>query len=411
MSDGINLDEHEKGNTKIEFGDSGSIDAFGRARVSQITTQYDSKQLHDALPLFVDEVTIGTATSVHSTTEANTTLTTSAVSDAVIMQTKERFNYQSGKSQLIFMTCTNFEVQTDIVKRIGYFNSSTVSPYTASLDGLFFESDGTDVSINIYKTGTLTEQTAQSSWNLDKLDGTGDSGITIDWSENLILCVDFEWLGTGRVRWGLVVGGLFVYFHESNHANVTTGVYMSSPNQPLRWEIRQNGATTGTFKFICASVNSEGSLNKLGKILSDNLGSSHVNANSTSSKYALIGVRLQSAKVDTLVDILTLSAMSTTNDNFLWEIWWNPTVSGTFTYSNVTSSSIQTAKGSGNTVSGGTLIDSGYGASQSSIRESIESALRLGMTISGTPDEIVLTAQPLSSNLDILGSITWRELI
>jgi hypothetical protein len=72
------------------------------------------------------------------------------------------------------------------------------------------------------------------------------------------------------------------------------------------------------------------------------------------------------------------------------------------------------AKGSatgGNTVSGGSLLSSGYGSSSSAIREKIESALRLGMTIDGTLDTVVLSVQPLSSNLDILGSITWRELV
>ena len=397
----------------IQWQDTGNIDAFGRARVSQVTTQYDSKQLHDNLPLFVDEELLGTATSVHDTDEANTTLSTLAITDFAIAQTKQRFNYQSGKSQLIFMTATNFEVQTDVVKRMGYFSTLTTTPFEGKTDGLFFMSDG-EISINIYKTGTLIEKTIQSAWNLDKLDGTGESGINVDWSKNIIFCIDFEWLGIGRVRWGVVVDGLFVYFHESLHANVTTGVYMSSPNQPLRWEIRQNGATAGTFKFICASVNSEGSLNKLGKILSSNIGTSKINANSTSSKYAIIGMQLQASKVDTLVDVLTFSAMSTTNDNFLWELWWNPAVTGTFTYTAITSSAIAIAKGAtggGNTVSGGSLIDSGYGSKQTSIRESIETALRLGMEIDGTLDSIVLSVQPLSSGLDIYGSITWRELV
>jgi hypothetical protein len=397
----------------IAWQDTGNIDAFGRARVSQLTTQFDSKQLHDNLPLFIDEELLGTATSVHDTDEANTTLSTLAITDFAISQTKERFNYQSGKSQMILMTCTNFEVQTDVVKRIGYFSTLTTTPFEGKADGLYFMSDG-EISVNIYKTGTLTEKTIQSAWNIDKLDGTGESGITIDWSKNIIFLIDFEWLGVGRVRWGVVIDGLIVYFHESLHANNTTGVYMSSPNQPLRWEIRQNGATAGTFKFICASVNSEGSLNALGKVLSANLGNTHVNANSTSTKYAIIGAQVQASKIDTLVEVLTFTALGLTNDDFLWELWWNPAVTGTFTYTPITSSAVAIAKGSatgGNTVSGGSLLSSGYGSSSSAIREKIESALRLGMTIDGTLDTVVLSVQPLSSNLDILGSITWRELV
>jgi len=399
-------------NVNIQWQDTGNIDAFGRARVSQVTTQFDAKQLHDNLRLFIDEETIGTGAAAHSTTEARSQLTTAATSDVVILQTKQRFNYQSGKSQLVFMTFDNFQAETNITKRIGYFSSSTSTPFTADLDGLFLESDG-DVSINIYKSGTLTEQTDQSSWNIDPLDGSGESGITVDWQDSQILIIDFEWLGVGRVRWGLVIDGLIVYFHESNHANSTQGVYMSSPNQPLRWELRQSGAGSGTFNVICSSVNSEGSLNKLGKILSENLGTTHVNANSTSNKYALLGLRLQTAKVDTLVDLINYSILSTTSDDQLIEVWLNPTVAGTFTFNSVTNSSVQVAKGAAdgsNTVTGGTLLYSRYITAQDATPVNLQSSIRLGMAIDGTLDEIVITCNPLSNNSDVLASIDWREL-
>jgi len=400
-------------NVNIQWQDTGNIDAFGRARVSQVTTQGDFKQLHDNLPLFIDEETIGTGSAAHSTTEARSQLTTAAASDAVILQTKQRFYYKSGTSQLIFMTFDNFQSETKITKRIGYFSSSTTEPFTSDLDGLWLENDGTDVSINIYKTGTQIEQTDQSSWNIDPLDGSGDSGITVDWQDNQILIIDFEWLGVGRVRWGLVIDGLIYYFHESKHANSTQGVYMSSPNQPLRWEMRQSGAGSGTFNVICSSVNSEGAINNLGKILSENLGTTPVNANSTSNKYALLGIRLQTAKVDTLVDLINYSILSETNDNQLIEVWLNPTVAGLFTFTSVTNSSVQIAKGAANgsnTVTGGTLLYSRYITSQDATPVNLENAIRLGMAIDGTLDEIVITCNPLSSNSDVLASIDWREL-
>lgn len=394
----------------IQWQDTGNIDAFGRARVSELTTQFDAKQIYDNLPLFIDTVTNGTGLSTHSTVEARSQLTTVLVGDYVISQTKQRFNYQSGKSQLIFMTCNNFESETNVTKRIGYFSSSSVSPYTASLDGLFIES-GTNVSINIYKTGTLTEQTNQSNWNLDRLDGNGKSGINIDWSKNIIFVVDFEWLGVGRVRWGVVVNGLIVYFHESNHANLTTGVYMSSPNQPLRWEIRQTGAGSGTFNYICASVNSEGSINKLGKILSVNNGTTHINANNTSSTYILHAIRLNSTNLDTLVDVLSFNSLSATNDAFLWSVVLNPSITGALTYNTITTSSLQHAIGSTQTITGGTVLDSGYISAQSGDSKTIDNAIRLGATIGGVSDVLTFCVRPLTSNLDVYGSVSWRELI
>lgn len=398
----------------IKFSDSPSIDAFGRSRVSQLTTLFDLKQLFDDQPLFVDsQDSGGVGTSIsHSTTNAETTLSLTTSGEWIVQQTFQRFNYQSGKSHLIFMTFSDFHVQTNITKKIGYYSSSTTTPFNTSYDGLFLENDGTDIRVRAYRAGTSTHNVAQSSWNLDTMDGNGESGVTIDFEKTQILVIDFEWLGVGRVRWGFVVDGAIVYFHEMLNANTTDNVYMSSPNQPLRWEMRQTGAGSGTFNYICASVNSEGSLNTTGKILSDNMGTTHVNANSTASKYALMGIRLNSSNFDALVDIINFSILATTSDNQLVEVWLNPTVAGTFTYSSVTNSSVQTAKGASggtNTVSGGTLLFSKYINAQDATPVDIVNAIKLGSTIDGVADEIVISTNPLSSNSDVLCAISWRE--
>jgi hypothetical protein len=253
----IDLDNIQ-GNQAVAFGDSANLDAFSRLRVAQLTTVLDLKHLHDKQPLLVDEVVNGSATSVYSTSLSSVTMSVNAANDYVIRQTFQRFEYQSGKSQLIFCTFSGFQSETNVIKRVGYFSSSTLAPYTTALDGLFLDSDGTDISINIYRSGTVIENTSQSSWNIDSLDGTGPSGINVDWSKNFILVIDFQFLGVGRVRWGADIDGQIVYFHESKHANNLSSVYMSSPNQPIRYEIRATGAAESSFQMICAAVNSEG---------------------------------------------------------------------------------------------------------------------------------------------------------
>lgn len=399
----------------IEASDSGSIDAFGRWRVSEVTTQIDLKQLHDTPSLFIDTETINNGAVNHSTSDSSTTISTTTSGDVVVAQTFQRFNYQSGKGQQIFITFAGFDTVAGQTKRVGYFSSSTSIPFTSSIDGLFLQSEGGTVSINVFKEGTIVESAIQTSWNIDKLNGAGGndnpSGISIDWSKTQIIIIDFEWLGVGRVRWGVVVDGMILYFHESNHANNQDAVYMSSPNQPLRWEIRQSGATAGEFEFICSTVGSEGAINKVGRILSANTGSTALSANTSGTKYAMLGIQLQSAKVDTLVDIIALSCLGTTNDDFIWELYINPTVAGTFTYNNLTNSSIALAVGvTANTVTGGTLIDSGYFAQNTSSRFNIDNAIRLGMSINGTKDSIVLAITPLSNTLSVYGALTWREI-
>ena len=118
-----------------------------------------------------------------------------------------------------------------------------------------------------------------------------------------------------------------------------------------------------------------------------------------------------SSNFGTLIDILNFNTLSITNDNFLWSVVLNPTITGALTYTSITNSSIQHAVGSTQTITGGTVLDSGYVSANSSDKGSIKNAIRLGATIAGVADQLVFAVRPLSTNLDILGSVNWRELI
>ena len=126
----------------------------------------------------------------------------------------------------------------------------SASPITPK-DGIFFEADG-DVSWNICKNGTITESVPQSAWNVDPLDGTGASGITLNLSAAQIAIIDYQWLGVGRVRTGFVIDGLPYYVHYFNHSNNPTfkSVYMSTPNLPIRYDIQTDGTNAGSLDHI-----------------------------------------------------------------------------------------------------------------------------------------------------------------
>lgn len=399
-----------------------NLDAFGNLRVSQQTTLIDIKQIHDAAPLFIDQVQNATGGTTYNSGESSTTLDTSASGDYAIAQTLQRFNYQSGKSHKIDMTMYGFQAETNITKRIGYFSSATTGNYDTSLDGIFLENDGTNVYIKAYRSGTQVDSVVQSSWD-DPCDGTGSAPV-VDWSKNQILIMDFQWLGVGIVRFTLNIDGTNYLVHTLKHSNqAATKVYMSSPNQPMRWEIRQTGAGSGSMTYICASVNSEGALNLVGKLLSKDTDNNIVNANTAGTYYAIVGIGLQAAKADAVVDVLDVSLAALTNDSFKWALFLNPSVNGTFNYSAITNSAVETAVGdtsgnpSTNTVTGGTQLASGMmksgGGGTGAIDKEIKNAIKLGMTIAGVTDKMVLAVTPIgsSSNLDIGGGIGWREQI
>jgi len=81
-------------------------------------------------------------------------------------------------------------------------------------------------------------RTAQSSWNIDKLDGTGVSGYNLDINKMQMWIMDYSWYGAGAIRFGVKnQRGEFVYCHRMAHANAQTEAYMRSGNLPARYEL------------------------------------------------------------------------------------------------------------------------------------------------------------------------------
>jgi hypothetical protein len=93
----------------------------------------------------------------------------------------------------------------------------------------------------------------QSQWNMDKMDGTGPSGYTIDLSKMQMFYIDYTWYGAGFVRWGMRgPRGNVVYVHRMLNNNINTEAYMRSGNLPARYETNTTPLTT----YTTATLNS-----------------------------------------------------------------------------------------------------------------------------------------------------------
>jgi len=421
--------ERVEGNVPINSGDSASIDAFGRWRVSNPITLFDSKNIFDDdglasnvenQPLFYDnQQTSGGGTgTAYNANEASQSLSVGATTAGTrVRQTRMRFNYQPGKSQLVLMTFNLEGAASGITKREGIFDEK---------NGLFLELDGTTVNFvrRTYVTGSAVDNdVAQSDWNIDTMDGNGSSGITLDFTKTQILLIDYEWLGVGRVRMGFVIDGKIYYAHEFLNTNSLDKVYMSTPNLPLRSEISNDGTgAADTITQICSSVISEGGSQDLGVIRYASTAGAAVSTDNENEMFAVIGIRLKAEYLGATINILNIDLqLQTANITAEWALYFNPTVADSFTYNDQGNSAVQIALGAtANSVTNGTqiaggFIESGGPASGSSGGSSsgINNALRLGSLIDGTVDTIVLAVRPIGgdSAADFEGSITWRELI
>jgi hypothetical protein len=232
----------------------GGGDAFGRMRVSEPFTLGDYKHLYGLDPNFIDYTVNGATISFQSNQAAARLTTTSNTSSRAVHQTKFYHHYMPGKSQFILASFNFYGAVANVTKRTGYFDDN---------NGIFFEQagDGTlSLVVRSFVSGSPVDtRITQSNWNGDKIDGTGDSGWSIDITKTQLLWIDFQWLGVGAVRCGFVHDEKYILCHTFYHSDVLPTVYLSNPNLPVRCEIVNTGTTTGGyFDQICTTVMSEG---------------------------------------------------------------------------------------------------------------------------------------------------------
>jgi hypothetical protein len=386
-----------------------ALDAFGRIRVSEPFTLFDSDHRYGDNGFF-DTATTGTASASFVANNAVVTLTVDTGSgDQVIRETERVFNYQPGKSLLIMNTFVFNEAKTGLRQRVGYFGAE---------NGIFLEQDGTTINLvrRSYVTGSVVDtKIAKANWNVDKLDGNGESGYTLDLTKAQIFWVDLEWLGVGSVRCGFVIDGKFIVCHIFYHANLITGVYMSTATLPIRYEITNTAATDSesVLKQICSTVISEGGYEKKVKPLVVRMTTAKTVGTNI---IPLISIRLASDKLDSVVllksfDVLPIATSSTTFEILLIK---NPTLTSasydTTAFTNIDFDLAATA------LSGGTILQSFYVPSSNQVRSSLNVeedynfGFQLGRTIGGTSDVFTVAARTLSGTQSAIGTLEIYDL-
>jgi hypothetical protein len=306
--------------------------------------------------------------------------------------------------------------KTNLRQRVGYFGTQ---------NGLYIELDGNTLSFveRSLVTGSVTEtRVNQANWNIDKLDGTGPSGLTLDITKAQILWMDIEWLGLGTVRMGFVIDGKFIHCHSFNHANLITSTYITTASLPLRYEIENTGTTStaSTLKQVCSTVISEGGYELRGAQLAVGVPvTAPVTLATAGTYYPLISLRLKATpnRLDAIVIITALSVLGTSNNTiYNWQVVASGTTSGGTWVSAGTDSAVE-YKIDGGSITGGRILASGYinSTNQSSptvdiLKEALFTTQLERNTFTGTPFELTL-AITASTNASVAhGSVDFEEI-
>jgi hypothetical protein len=394
----------------VKLGDSSSIDAFSRLRVSNTRTIFDTKLNHTEEREFWDmqEVSGAGTTSVHNPNRSSVLMSVAdSTAGKLVRQTFARPNYQPGKSQFVLMTGILGDGQIGITREIGQADDEN-GMFFRNKDGLIY------IGMRSFVTGSAVDTVVvQTDWNVDKMDGTGPSntnpsGQLADFTNTQIFMIDYQWLGVGRIRFAINIEGIICIVHEMFHANTFDSVYISTPNNPLRYSIENDGTgPAANIEAMCSAVISEGGQESAGVDYYYSTNGTHIDANSANTIYAVIGLRLKDGHKGEPAHVQNVELLTESNDNYEWMVYRNPTIAGTFTYSDGGIGPFDVARGvTGNTVSGAEAIAGGWGAKGLSASSEIDHESGFGESITGIKDEYVLCVRPLTSNADIQGSIT-----
>ena len=400
--------------TVIGGGDgSTAYDAFGRLRVSNPLTLFDSSNVMSKESATFDEDLTGSGTVTYTSAKSTVNLNvTTASGDKVIRQSKRVMSYQPGKSLLILNTFVMNAQEENLIQKVGTFDSN---------NGIFFKDTGTQYQIvrRTYTSGaSVDDPILQSAWNGDKLDGTGASGYTLDPTKSNILFMDLEWLGVGAVRVGFVIDGKFITAHTFYNANSLTTVYMQTANLPIRYEIEVTSALaagTYTLQQICSTCMSEGGYAP--KAVEQMIGTASlagVTLTTGGTFYNLATIRIKSGRPYAVIVPQGALAAAVDNSDFEVQLRLNATPSTAFSYTSYSDNVEYDLTGT-TTITGGTIISktylSGKGVSSANVNgDGFNFDYQIGQTIAGASDTLTLCAKGAANNDNVLGTLKWYDL-
>lgn len=395
-----------------------ATDAFGRLQVTEPYTLFDSQNRYAIDDQFDTAVTGTGATSFLSNESSVAMSVTSGGVGSVVRQSFRSMPYQPGKGLLVIATFVmDSNNSANLTQRVGYYNSQ---------NGVFFQRINGIYSFVLRSNSLPTPGTPsdvrtvnQASWNGDKLDGTGPSGITLDPTKAQILWMDFEWLGVGSVRCGFVINGQFILCHTFNNANLITSVYMTTAILPMRYEIISSSAMNATLKQICSTVISEGGYQQASIDHVARRTTIFNNINTAANFFPIVSIRLAPTALGAVVLPNRIQFQPTTLQNYEIALIKNPVLTGASWAAVPGDANVQMDVSATAIATAGTIVQTGYiantggGGQTSTVSPTgYNWDTQIGASLAGVSDIYTLGVRTISGATqgDGVGSISFYDL-
>lgn len=155
----------------------------------------------------------------------------------------------------------------DVVSSSVYFVSARAG---AAFDGSYSISSGGSIVGSFSQVQDSTAQTTTfitaSSFNIDRLDGKGPSGMTLDLTKGNVYEIQYQYLGFGNASFSVEDSetGVLAPFHMIKNANVRTTPVLKNPNTSvLATSANIGGTTSKTLKTVSMAGFVEGQVQNL----------------------------------------------------------------------------------------------------------------------------------------------------
>ena len=419
-----NIGDRLKTTSNIEFPSSGlplnlNLDPGGRLRTSEIHTlgEFSFGNYLDCVGYF-SKIETGSGTvelAENNDPSAKLTVSTSN-GDVARLGTRRNFEYNKGHPQLIYFTGRFAEGETNLTQEYGYFDNS---------HGLFFR-DKDDTFYVVRRTSvtgnTVDYEIAQSNWNVDTLNGSGDtnnpSGLEFDKTKETFYAIDFLWLGAFHVRYYIAIGNQAYLVHTEEYSNKIDVPYMDSGQAKIQGHIKTTGtiSTSKSMYMTCAAVKSEGKEVHMGRIRNVDTRTTAVSL--TTSPSIVAGIRLNSNFTAGSIKPVSFGIMPISGNSFVYyQIIYNATISNaTWVQLDGIADGLNIVTTTP-TYSGGKVLLSGYLAMGNKNQIStglnllIENDIYIGTDLSDISEPLIIVMQGTAGAGDVLFSGQYREYI
>jgi hypothetical protein len=385
-------------------------DSFNRLKVAPPHLLFDSSfQYSLQTKVFIQSTTLGGSVTHNANRAAAVLSCTSTAGSRARFRSRNYFPYSPAFTNTITGSFRFNGTSSTTTKRVGLYDDK---------NGFILEASESTLKVAIRSSinGSPVENYAsKASWNIDTFDGSGGSnnpsGILLDPSKQLIFYIEYQWLGSGKVEFGFLIGLKRYPAHKFFHSNLITSLYSQTGSLPVQAEII-GGGVSDFMEFTCCSVVSNGSTAQHGHLHSASTGATPRSLPTTGVSYPIISLRKKPGFTNIPVQILDMVAFSTSSDDFIVQIVHKPTLTGavwidipnTFSQKDVSSTSW----------TGGDIVAEFYMKGNLQASQTLEAISRfwdltLGDDFIGNSEIMTMTATPLTNNANLFGVISFKE--